>query len=668
MEYQNLSATQIAQLEKQGCTADDWADVLISADTNIERLKFVRFSGKVELGVISGTNEAYGGVARKNGIYYTHLHNCKVGDRPFIKNVKNYIANYNIGDDVVIEGVDIIATEGKSSFGNGIVVEPLNEGGGRAFPMFDNLSAQMAYVLSMYRYREGLIERLKAMIEDYANSVRSERGRIGNNVKILNVRKIKNVNIGEFAFVDTASGLENGTVNSYKDAPVYVGNGVMAKDFIVSSDAIVDNSTFITKCFVGQGCVLDRHYSAENSVFFANSQGFNGEACAVFAGPFTVTHHKSTLLIAGMFSFMNAGSGSNQSNHMYKLGPIHQGILERGAKTTSDSYLLWPAKVGAFTLVMGRHYSNTDSSKLPFSYLIENNGESALVPGVNLRSVGTVRDAQKWPKRDRRHQDYRNDCVNYNLLSPFTIDKMYKGKLLLERLEEISGFSVKEYNYRGLKISRSSLLKGKSYYEMGIYKFLGNSFISRIHNKNVHSTADLQKALRPNEELGKGKWVDVAGLICPLKALEQILHDVETQKIKTLSELQDCFAKLHTDYYDIEWNWASELYEKIAGKKVEEVTPKDFINLVEKWKECVVNLDRMLYEDAKKEFSLSTRVGFGLDGSEEERVLDFANVRGDFDTNTTVLEILGHMKRKTKLGNRVIKEMKNLIEKETKKK
>ena len=50
---------------------------------------------------------------------------------------------------------------------------------------------------------------------------------------------------------------------------------------------------------------------------------------------------------------MNAGSGSNQSNHMYKLGPIHQGTLERGAKTTSDSYILWPARVGAFSLVMG---------------------------------------------------------------------------------------------------------------------------------------------------------------------------------------------------------------------------------------------------------------------------------------------------------------------------
>lgn len=81
--------------------------------------------------------------------------------------------------------------------------------------------------------------------------------------------------------------------------------------------------------------------------------------------------HKSSLLIAGMFSFLNAGSGSNQSNHLYKLGPIHQGIVERGSKTTSDSYILWPAKIGAFSLIMGRHVNHPDTSDLPFSYLIE---------------------------------------------------------------------------------------------------------------------------------------------------------------------------------------------------------------------------------------------------------------------------------------------------------
>ena len=94
--------------------------------------------------------------------------------------------------------------------------------------------------------------------------------------------------------------------------------------------------------FVGQGVQLGKQFSSENSLFFANCEGFHGEACSIFAGPYTVTHHKSTLLIAGIYSFYNAGSGTNQSNHMYKLGPVHQGVLQRGSKNGSFSYMRWP--------------------------------------------------------------------------------------------------------------------------------------------------------------------------------------------------------------------------------------------------------------------------------------------------------------------------------------
>ncbi|MBV7441040.1 DUF4954 family protein [Weeksellaceae bacterium TAE3-ERU29] len=667
MIFINLSETQITQLESQCCKAENWNNVFITNNTDLNLIHSVQFSGKVEISEISGSFTSPGGVTRNNGIYNTHLHNCRIGKNPFIKNIKNYIANYIIGDNVKIEGINLLAVEGESTFGNGVIVEPINEGGGRSFPIFDDLTAQSAYILCMYRHREKAIAHLKNMINKHTEKVKSDRGFIGNNVSIRNTRKIINVNINDFAELDGVAKLKNGTLNSSKDSPIYIGAEVMAENFIICGDSIIDNATLINNCFVGQGCVLDKHYSAEHSVFFANCQGFNGEACSIFAGPFTVTHHKSTLLIAGIFSFMNAGSGSNQSNHMYKLGPIHQGILERGAKTTSDSYLLWPSKVGPFTLVMGRHYNNTDSSDLPFSYLIENNNESILVPGVNLRSVGTVRDAQKWPKRDRRNQNSKKDCVNFNLLSPFTIHKMYNGKHILEQLEKVSGENVLEYTYKGLKIKRSSLLKGKELYEIGIHKFLGNSLINRIYKKNIKTTKDLQQALKPTHHLGKGKWIDVAGMICPLEALEDVLEKIELNKINNIDELNNAFHKIHTDYYEMEWTWAAELYNKIENSSVTKITPEYFISFVKKWKDAVVCLDKMVYNDAKKEFSLSTQVGFGTDGEEKEKQQDFMNVRGNFNTNSTVQEILAHIERKSDLANRVIKEMELIIKTENKK-
>lgn len=388
------------------------------------------------------------------------LHNVTVGDNCCIENVKNYIANYEIGAYTFIENVDIILVDRKSRFGNGVEVSVLNETGGREVMIHDRLSAHQAYIMALYRHRPQLIERMKALVEAYADEHASDRGTIGSHVTIVNSGYIKNVRIGDYCEIEGAGRLKNGSINSNADDPVHIGYGVVCDDFIISSGSHIEDGTMMTRCFVGQACHMGHNYSASDSLFFSNCQEENGEACAIFAGPFTVTHHKSTLLIAGMFSFMNAGSGSNQSNHMYKLGPIHQGALERGAKTTSDSYILWPARIGAFSLVMGRHVNHPDTSDLPFSYLIEDKNTTYLVPGVNLRSVGTIRDAQKWPKRDLRKDPFRLDQINYNLLSPYTIQKMMKGRSILKELERVSGETSETYSYQSAKIKNSALNKG----------------------------------------------------------------------------------------------------------------------------------------------------------------------------------------------------------------
>ena len=77
-------------------------------------------------------------------------------------------------------------------------------------------------------------------------------------------------------------------------------------------------------------------------------------------------------------------------------------LLSGGSKTTSGSYIMWPAHIGAFTMIMGRHYKNYNTSALPFSYLIEEDKEGLLFPAVNLKSVGTYRDELKWQQRDKR--------------------------------------------------------------------------------------------------------------------------------------------------------------------------------------------------------------------------------------------------------------------------
>ena len=656
----NLRPDEIATLRSQACRADDWNQVWVPEVFDIEYVNHVRFSGVVKLGAFRKAFTLPGGLVKHSGLRHVTLHNCTLGDNVLIENVQNYIANYRIGDDCFIQNINVMLVEGKATFGNNVEVSVLNETGGREVPIYDGLSASLAYIIALYRHRPALIERLRDMITAYTEGIASTEGTVGDKVKIVNTGTIRNVKIGDYATIENSARLENGSVNSKREAPVFIGDSVIAQDFIVSSGAKIADAAKIIRCFIGQACQVTHNFSAHDSLLFSNCAFENGEACAIFAGPFTVSMHKSSLLIAGMYSFLNAGSGSNQSNHMYKLGPIHQGTMERGAKTTSDSYILWPARVGAFSLVMGRHVNHADTSNLPFSYLIEQRNTTYLVPGVNLRSVGTIRDAQKWPKRDKRKDPNRLDYINYNLLSPYTIQKMFKGRSILKELKRVSGETSEIYSYQSAKIKNSSLNNGIRFYEIAINKFLGNSIIKRLEGINFQSNDEIRQRLKPDTEIGVGEWVDISGLIAPKSEIDRLLDGIENGSINRLKSINASFAEMHENYYTYEWTWAYNKIQEFYGLNPETVTAQDVVTIVKAWQKAVVGLDKMVYEDAKKEFSLSSMTGFGVDGSRDDMKQDFEQVRGDFESNTFVTAVLKHIEDKTALGNELIKRIEHI--------
>lgn len=661
MNYRKLLDAEVVSLTSQGCTADDWNNISVRHNFKTTNIHQVNFSGEIKLGILEGKFQLAGGYSKHSALRNANIHNCIIGDNVLIENVQNYIANYKIGDNTFIQNVHFMFVEGESSFGNGLEISVLNETGGREVAIYDNLSAHFAYIFTFYRHRPELIKNMQKMVKDYTKSVTSSMGTIGRNVKIVNAGAIKNVRIGDNTTIEGARLLENGSVNSNEEDPVHIGYSVIANDFIISSGTRVTDGVMIARCFIGQACQLGHTYSASDSLFFSNCQGENGEACAVFAGPYTVTHHKSTLLIAGMFSFMNAGSGSNQSNHMYKLGPIHQGIVERGGKTTSNSYILWPARIGAFSLIMGRHKNNSDTSNLPFSYLIENNDESVLVPGVNLRSVGTIRDAQKFPKRDKRKDPMLLDFINFNLLSPYTVQKMFKAIEVLTELKQTCGETTKSYTYQGCIIKATSLCKGIELYHTAIKKFLGNSLISRLKDCSCENDEVIRACLRPDTDSGLNEWRDLSGLLIPQTEIDKLMNDIESGAIDDTMAMHNRFEELHKDYYRLEWTWAWDKIKEYYNVGLETITANDIIHIVEQWQQAVVGLDRLIYADAKKEFSLSSRISFGLDGNRYVQKIDFEQVRGVFEENSFVEAVSKHIEVKSALGNELIDRLREKI-------
>jgi len=242
------------------------------------------------------------------------------------------------------------------------------------------------------------------------------------------------------------------------------------------------------------------------------------------------------------------------------------------------------------------------------------------------------------------------------LLSPYTIQKMMKGIEVLKNLQCISGETTEVYTYQNCNIRNSSLVKGIELYKIVINKFLGNSLINRLKGTDFKTIDEVRKQLQPDSNKGLGEWIDLSGLIAPKNEIDGLLNAFEKGTL-THEDIQSQFETMNLEYYNYEWTWAMQKLEEHWRKTIENVTIEDIVNLVESWKTSVVKLDQLIYTDAKKEFDLNSRTGFGVDGNEEQKHLDFESVRGSFESNTFVKEVLNHIKIKTELGNELIQRL-----------
>ena len=642
----SINDSEITALRNQGCFSSDWTGIKVSDGFSTAHIHNVRFQGDIKLGKVSG-------------LFNCSIKNCEIGNDVLIDNV-HQIQNYRINDHVIIENVGTISVNGPTSFGNGFEIDVLNEGGGRELLIFDRLSAQLAYILVCYRHDPDLIAALNRMIKDYASDKTAETGDIGSGTQIMNAGSIYNVNIGENATLRGVSLLQDGTIRSNSHAPVFVGEDVIAKHFMILSGSTVDGGALIDKSFIGQAVQAGKQFSAENSVFFANTEAFHGEAVSVFAGPYTVTHHKSTLLIAGMYSFFNAGSGMNQSNHMYKLGPVHQGIVERGSKTGSFAYMLWPCRIGAYTAIMGKNVGNFDTSDFPFSYINVDHEKSILTPGMNLFTVGTRRDSEKWPDRDKRTDPEKLDLIHFDLFSPYIIEKVAVASRTLKELYEKTAQKQESVFYKGIRIKRLMLKSTRKYYEMALSIFIGNQIIDKLEELDeINSIKTIREKLSPGNNDMPDRWLDLAGMIAPDNAIQRLIGDIKSGGIKTLDDVASGLEIIHASYKDYTWDWTTKILLKLYDIDVSKIETGQLIELLTRWETDAVKLDRMILSDAGKEYDSISKIGFGIDGNEEIVDQDFEAVRGILEENKF---IAGLKKEMEQIGKKAAK-LKSLLNK-----
>ncbi|MCX7050098.1 MAG: DUF4954 family protein [Candidatus Sumerlaeota bacterium] len=636
-----LTHAQIQTLASQGCTAGDWSAIRVAAKFDPARVRNAHFIGAVSLGANDGFIEL-DGVRRPCGIAGATIAECEIGDNVLIANVGGALSNLRVESGAAIQNVAGIAAEPDAAFGNGVRTDTPNEGGGRAVTLFNGLNAQIAYILSIWRHNKAFIANLEKLIAAEVIKAQTGKAVIAAGARILNCGQLRNVAIGPCARIEGAVHLENGTVLSCAEMPSIIGAGVQAENFILSEGATVESGAIISNTFVGQGARVGRQFSAENSLIFANCECFHGEGCAIFAGPYTVSHHKSTLLIGTLYSFYNAGSGTNASNHMYKLGPCHQGIFERGCKTGSFAYVLLECHIGAFSAIIGKHMTNIDTPDMPFSYIMDDHGTPALIPGLNLTTIGTARDGEKWPTRDRRKMKNKRDLLNYEVYSPYTVEKMRRGRAGLNRLYEGQESDPSGVVYGGARVTRTRMRRGIASYTMAIARYLAGKVLDRIEAGLAagQSLPQIQASLKsPRKAAHCAEWTDLSGMLALREKAAAIEADVTSGAIASIEELEERLRAIHAAYADDEWEYVCAAFETEFGVRVEKLSTQDMIEAVDRWEKEAKEMDAAILTDSKKEFGAASHIGYGLDQDEEVAVNDFEAVRGSAETNKVVCKV-----------------------------
>ena len=592
-DYRKLTQEEIEVLERNSCWAESWDRVMVAETFKPYGFHRVVFYGDIRLGSFDKQVEVTKGFAKHAGINDATLRNVTVGNDCLIEKVGNFINNYTIGDDCYISNISTMETTEGATYGEGHLVSVLNEMGDGNVILFHDLNSQLAALMVKHFKDKTLKDNITRLVNEEIRFTLPECGTIGNGVKIINTKEITNTVIKDDCEVNGAARLSDCTILSSKDASVYIGTGVICENSIISNGCSITNSVKMQDCFVGEACQITNGFTAEASVFFANSYMANGEACAAFCGPFSASHHKSSLLIGGEFSFYNAGSNTNFSNHAYKMGPMHYGVLERGSKTASGAYVLMPAKIGAFSVCFGKLMNHPDMRCLPFAYLMAYGDTMYIVPGRNITTVGLYRDIKKWPKRDRRAPSSRKSIINFDWLSPFTVGEIVQGKKILEALRQAGGDNVSSYNYHEYIINASSLRKGIKYYDIALRIYMG---------------AVLKRAIKggflgePKSEVGLGDWNDLSGLLLPATEEQRLIDDIKNGNVESIKDILERFRDLDDHYREYQWTWTYRMIldyyglEKLTEAAIQRIR-EDYVRARRAW-------IAEIRKDAQKEFAM----------------------------------------------------------------
>jgi hypothetical protein len=450
-----LTHEEVAQLERLGNEADDWARVRVTDGFDPCRVRGCRLHGDIALGHFVGRRTVAGGVELPTGVYDSTLVHVVIGHNALVRDVR-LLAHYAVGPDALVCDCGEVSCDGVTAFGNEGSLTLGPQTGGRAVPAFAELNGATAAAAA--RLREpgrgpnlvGPDERdwlaaFAALADLYQQQATSPVGFIGRAAHVRSVPTLRNSFIGPHAVVDGATLVADSTLLSNAAQPPRVESGACLRRGLLQWGSTVQMLAVVDRAVLAEAACVENHAQVRDSFVGPNTSVGEAEILACFLGPFVSCHH-AALLVAALWPAGrgNVAYGATVGADQRSRLPDHEGHLGEGIFFGPGASVQYPADFSAapYTVVAGGLTLPPQRLAFPFALVTAppsrppDAGTEAheVVPAWMLADNPCA--LERLQARQRVQNRARRSALTFEVLRPETIDLVRDACRRLEAVRE----------------------------------------------------------------------------------------------------------------------------------------------------------------------------------------------------------------------------------------
>ncbi len=588
INYRQLTAFEIEVLVRNRNTSVNWNHILVGDDFNAELVKNCKFYGLVRIGKLEPFSLGFSDLKVPVGLYNSTIISCDFGDNVCIDNV-NYLSHYILGSEVIINNVNELVTTNHAKFGNGIIkngeeesvriwMEICNENGGRSVLPFNGMLAGDAYLWSKYRDDDVLQKKFKTFTEANFNNLRGYYGKIGDRTVIKNTAIIKDVWIGDDAYIKGANKLKNLTINSGKEGKTQIGEGCEMVNGIVGFGCRIFYGVKAVRFVMASHSQLKYGARLINSYLGNNATISCCEVLNTLIFPAHEQHHNNSFLCAALvMGQSNIAAGATLGSNHNSRAADGEIIAGRGFWPGLCVSLKHNSKFASFTILAKGDYPAELNIPIPFS-LVANDvhkNQITILPAYwflyNMYAL--ARNSWKYVDRDKRIEKIQK--IEYNFLAPDTINEIFSALLILEeavgRSYLIAENSTKKYSIdvcrnkgkyllnnqptivdqlevtaidfenSSRKVVINKVVKSYNLFNELISYYAITILINFLSENKFSSFSEVKKMLP--KIVDRNAWLNIGGQLIPQKEVNLLKDNIKKGSIKSWNNIHQFYEK-----------------------------------------------------------------------------------------------------------------------------